>query len=165
MILGITGHRPHKLGGYNDATNKSKPIKAKLKEIFLEQKPKWVVSGMALGIDQWAAEVALELGIPVLGLIPCAGQECKWPQASQDYYNKLIERIIAAGGKIQYVSKEKYSIQCMHDRNARIVFYSHKILAVWDGSWGGTGSCVRLAKKASKPIIKLHPVTFEVTNE
>lgn len=162
MVLGITGHRPHKLGGYNDATNRSKAIKAKMKDIFLEVKPACVVSGMALGIDQWAAEVALDLGIKVLALIPCKGQECKWPLPSQKQYTELLERIIAAGGSVEYVSNEFYTPQCMHDRNQKIVDYSDKILAIWDGSWGGTGSCVRVAQKAKKTVIKIHPSTLVV---
>jgi uncharacterized phage-like protein YoqJ len=165
MILGITGHRPHKLGGYNDATNRSKAIKMKMKEIFLDSKPVCVVSGMALGIDQWAAEVALDLGIKVLALVPCKGQDCKWPFPSQKKYAELLERITIAGGSVEYVSKETYDLKCMHDRNQKIVDYSTQLLAIWDGSWGGTGSCVRLAKKAGKPVIKIHPNTLEVVYE
>lgn len=162
MILGITGHRPHKLGGYNDATNRSAALKAKMKTIFIMGKPSCVVSGMALGIDQWAAEVALDLGIKVMALIPCQSQDCKWPLPSQKKYAELLERIIKAGGSVEYVSKESYTPQCMHDRNQKIVDYSDKILAIWDGTWGGTGSCVRLAQKAKKPVIKIHPSTLVV---
>jgi uncharacterized phage-like protein YoqJ len=166
MILGITGHRPHKLGGYNDATNRSKEIKLILKKLFLQAKPTCVVSGMALGVDQWAAEVALDLGIKVLALIPCKGQESQWPDSSKKQYAALLWRIEDAGGSVEFVSNISYDpkLQQMQARNQKIVDYSTHLLAIWDGSWGGTGSCVRLAKKVGKSIVVVHPTTLEITH-
>lgn len=167
MVLGITGHRPQKLGGYNDATNRSYQIKGMLRKCFLQSKPSCVVSGMALGVDQWAAEVALELGIKVLALIPCAGQDSKWPPASQTKYAELLERIVQAGGSVEYVSTQSYhpALNQMQNRNQRIVDHSTEMLAIWDRTWGGTGGCVRLAKIAGRPVTIIHPTTLEVTHE
>jgi uncharacterized phage-like protein YoqJ len=163
MLLGITGHRPHKLGGYNDATNRSKAIKLVLKQCFLQAKPTYIISGMALGVDQWAVEVALELGITVMALIPCLAQDSKWPPASRIKYINLLDKITENNGIIEYVTKEPYSSTCMHLRNQRIIEYSTHILAVWDKSWGGTGGCVRMAKQAGRPLTVVHPVSLEIT--
>lgn len=165
LVLGITGHRPHKLGGYNDKTNRSQQIKYMLKKCFVQAQPTCIVSGMALGVDQWAVEVALEFNIKVMALIPCLAQESKWPPESQKKYAELLEQIKAAGGEIEYVTKEPYSPGCMQLRNQRIVDYSTHMLAIWDHSWGGTGSCVRLAKQAGRPITIIHPISLEVINE
>ena len=35
--------------------------------------------------------------------------------------------------------------------------YSDKVIAVWDGSKGGTGNCVRYAEKCGKEIIRILP--------
>ena len=164
-VLGITGHRPGKLGGYNDKTNKSSQIKYMLKKCFLQSNPACVVSGMALGVDQWAAEVALEMGIKVIALIPCLAQDSKWPPSSRTKYLELLQQIEAAGGVIEYITKEPYSQGCMTLRNQRIVDYATHMLAIWDKSWGGTGSCVRLAKKAGRPITIIHPTPLEISNE
>lgn len=165
MILGITGHRPHKLGGYDDSKNKSSSIKDVLRDYFTQTKPSCVVSGMALGVDQWAAEVALELGIKVLALVPCIAQDAKWPPSSKKKYVELLQKIKAAGGEVEFVTNETYTPSCMHVRNQRIVDYSTHMLAVWDRSWGGTGGCVRLAKQAKRPVTVIHPITLELTNE
>lgn len=165
MVLGITGHRPPKLGGYNNATNRRGDIKYVLKKLFVQLKPACVVSGMALGADQWAVEAALELNIKVLALIPCLGQESQWPIDSQQRYKSLLEQIVNTGGSVEYVSKELYTPACMHVRNQKIVDYSEQLIAVWDGSWGGTGSCVRLAKQAGRPITRVHPSNLEITHE
>lgn len=162
MILGITGHRPHKLGGYNDATNRCGQVKGVLATLFAQAKPACVVSGMALGVDQWAAEVALDLGIKVLALVPCVSQEQKWPPESQVKYRKLLDRIVEAGGEVEFVTKTTYTLTCMQLRNQRIVDYSSHMIAVWDGTWGGTGGCVRLAKQAGRKITVVHPTSLEV---
>lgn len=164
MVLGITGHRPNKLGGYNDATNRSTAIKAILRTIYAQSNPSCVVSGMALGVDQWAAEVALDRGINILALIPCAGQDAMWPEESKKKYAELLDRIMQAHGSVEYVSTQSYKpeLQQMQKRNQAIVDCSTHIFAVWDRSWGGTGSCVRLAKKAAKPITILHPTTMRL---
>lgn len=165
LILGITGHRPHKLGGYNDTTNRSKDIKLKMSEYFSQAKPECIVSGMALGVDQWAVEVALKLGIKVAALIPCLAQDSKWPTDSRIKYANLLDQITKAGGSLEYVTNEKYSLSCMQLRNKRIVEYATQMFAVWDGTSGGTGNCVRLAKQANRSIMIVHPVTLEVTYE
>jgi uncharacterized phage-like protein YoqJ len=165
MVLGITGHRPSKLGGYNDATNKSKDIKLLMKKAFVQAKPACIVSGMALGVDQWAVEVALELGIKVLALIPCLGQDSQWPPAARKKYAQLLTAIVEAGGSVEYVTNEPYTNTCMQLRNQRIVDYATDMFAVWDRSWGGTGSCVRLAKTAGRPVTIIHPTNYEVTHE
>jgi uncharacterized phage-like protein YoqJ len=165
MILGITGHRPHKLGGYNDKTNRSSQIKLTLKQCFAQAKPACIISGMALGVDQWAAEVALEMGIKVVALVPCLAQDSKWPPESRTKYVELLEKIKAAGGTIEYITKETYTPACMHLRNQRIVDYATHMLAIWDRTWGGTGGCVRLAKQAGRPVTIVHPITLEITNE
>jgi len=120
---------------------------------------------MALGVDQWAVEVALELGIKVMALIPCLAQDAKWPPISRQKYVDMLVLIQAAGGSIEYVTNEPYSPTCMALRNQRIVDYSTEMLAIWDRSWGGTGSCVRLAKKAGRPITIIHPATLDITKE
>lgn len=164
MVIGITGHRPQKLGGYNENTNRSKAVKQKLWSVFEQHKPKCIVSGMALGVDQWAVEVALEMKIPILALIPCAGQEKIWPANSQDKYQDLLLKIIQAGGSVEYVSDLPYNpaLQQMQKRNQEIVNHCDRLVAIWDGTWGGTGSCVRLAQKAKRPITKIHPQTLQV---
>lgn len=165
MLLGITGHRPSKCGGYNDNTNQSKQIKSILKKCFLQAKPTVIISGMALGVDQWAVEVALELGIKVIALVPCLAQDSKWPPASRIKYIDLLDKITQANGTIEYVTKEPYSSACMHIRNKRIVDYCTHMVAIWDKSKGGTYGCVQLAKQASRPITVVHPISLEVSHE
>lgn len=160
MILGITGHRPHKLGGYNPISNRSAWIKFEMEKFFKQKNVERINTGMALGIDQCAAEVALNVGIKITALIPCKDQERLWPEESRLRYQQLLEKI-ALNGEVVYVSLEPYSEGCMHRRNKEIVERSTEMLAVWDGTRGGTRDCVRLALNSSLRVTVLDPNTFE----
>lgn len=35
-----------------------------------------------------------------------------------------------------------------------------RLIAVWDGSNGGTGNCVKYAKEVGKPIVVINPTEF-----
>lgn len=164
ISLGITGHRPDKLGGYG-FSSLSHQIKWKMELFFVEKNPIRVISGMALGTDQWAVEVALKLNIPVLALIPCLDQERFWPPQAKAYYRELMDNIRRRDGQVEYVSAQPYSHGCMNRRNQALVEASSEILAVWDGSKGGTSDCVRKARHSGLPITILNPNTMEFKND
>src|SRR6185436_11792631 len=90
MIVAFTGHRPDKLGGY-DLPN---PIYIKVCQNIAEHlkllKPDKTISGMALGVDQWAAYISYKLRIPFIAAIPFEGQQTRWPRKSQNTYIKLL---------------------------------------------------------------------------
>lgn len=163
--LGITGHRPEKLGGYNDYSNLSAPLKLKMRDFFLEKGVTTLVSGMALGVDQWAVEVALGMGIKVAAMIPCIDQQRLWPDLVQTRYANLLLSVREAGGFVFFVSLDKYSTGCMHRRNLEIINTSNEILAVWDGTKSGTKDCVKSALRAGTPVTVLNPHTLEFRNE
>ena len=56
-----------------------------------------------------AAEVALDLGIKVLALVPCKGQESQWPLSSQKHYVALLWSIEDTDGKVEYVLHDTYN--------------------------------------------------------
>lgn len=159
--LGITGHRPDKLGGYDNFTNLSYGLKFKMMDFFLDKGVTTLVSGMALGADQWAVEVALGLGIRISALIPCLNQDKMWPVQARLHYQDLLEQIRKANGLIVYVSLQEYWKGCMHRRNLEIVSNSEEMLAVWDGSKGGTSDCVRIATREGLSVTVLNPQTLE----
>lgn len=148
MIMAVTGHRPDKLGGWHLPNQIFDFVRNAIKEAFLANKPEYVLTGMALGVDQWAAEVCVELGIKFIAAIPCNDQDKLWPAYSRTVYANLLGKSHAA----YVITPGAYSKDKMHTRNKWMVNNSHKLLAVWDGSPGGTASCVHYAQQVSKPI-------------
>lgn len=145
-----TGHRPDKLGGYGPAQV------AKVNRFarwYLEQhRPDHFVSGMAQGWDMACAAACATLGIPWTAAVPFPGQESKWPAASQEVYRRML----GMASEMVYVGKV-YSPAAMQDRNEYMVRRADGIVALWDGSPGGTGNCVRSATRAAVPVLNLWP--------
>lgn len=149
MIICGTGHRPNKLGGYG--------IAAQVKLLNLasgwlgDVRPDKVISGMALGWDYALAASAFELDIPFIAAVPFEGQERMWPSESQANYRTLLK----AAEQVVYVSSADYAPWKMQVRNQWMVDNCDSVLALWDGSSGGTGNCVAYANKVGRPVINL----------
>ena len=159
MILGITGHRPPTLGGYNIPNPTYDAVRDAIREKFEELKPEKIVSGMAQGVDQWAAEIAVEMNIPFIAAIPCDNQDSNWPQSSKDHYQELLSKAESCVN----VSPGPYTKDCMHKRDQWVVDNSDNLLAVWNGQrYGGTFATVRMAEKATKTIHRVNPEELEI---
>jgi uncharacterized phage-like protein YoqJ len=147
IILGVTGHRPDKLGGYGHSVHIDLVRTAKF---CLDQiKPVLVNTGMALGWDQAVADACIQLNIPFDAYVPCPEQPDKWPAESKKKWEELIK-------KAHYVrySSDFYHAGVMNLRNRHIVDNSNKILALWNGDRsGGTFNCVDLAVRANIKVL------------
>lgn len=149
MIVCGTGHRPNKLGGYGQEVTEKL---VRIAVLWLaENQPKRVITGMALGWDQALALAARELGIPYICAVPFVGMQDKWPQESKNLYIDILSDAF----EIVYVSDPPYAAYKMQVRNEWMVDRADAVLALWDGSDGGTGNCIRYATKKEKQIVNL----------
>ena len=69
----------------------------------------------------------------------------------------MYNDILSKPDIVKLVSDEEYKPWLMQKRNEYMVDLSDKVAAVWDGSKGGTGNCVRYAEKCGKEIISIVP--------
>ncbi len=151
MIVAGTGHRPNKLGGYSDeAFDLLVDIAI---EYLQEFKPDKVISGMALGWDTALAYASLTLEIPYICAIPFKGQETMWPEKSQRLYKLLLSE----SSSVVYVCDDGFANYKMQKRNEWMVDNCDILLAMHDGSVGGTNNCIKYAVKNNKKIVNLYP--------
>lgn len=151
MIIAGTGHRPDKLGGYSPHTNKK--VLAFATKTLEYHKPSLVLSGMALGWDSALAQASINLNIPFHAYVPFIGQEQVWPSATKLYYKALLAR----AEKVIICSTGGYSSAAMQFRNQRMVDSCELLLALWNGSRGGTANCISYAIFAGKPYTNYWP--------
>lgn len=155
MKIAITGHRPNKLGNdYNFTGPLMKKITVKLQSIIEDKKPNLIITGMALGIDTLWANLAIKNNIPFIAAIPCEGHESRWPDSSKKIYYEILIHPLCT---IHYVSEDTYTAWCMQKRNEYMVDECDLLVAVWDGTPGGTYNCVKYAKEQKKEIIRINP--------
>ena len=158
MKIAITGHRPNKLwNDYNLISQPMQNIKKALVELVREHKPTHLISGMALGIDTLWALIAVEHNIPLIAAIPCTNQEKAWPENSKKRYRSILKQI---GVQISMITPDEYTPECMQLRNEWMVDNCDLLIAVWDGTKGGTANCVRYASQVGKPMIVLDPNNY-----
>jgi uncharacterized phage-like protein YoqJ len=167
----FTGHRPHKLYGYNKYDKGNKKIREMLKDEIIYcievYNAKYFISGMALGIDQWGAEIVLDLqraypDIKLIAAIPCANQASGWPVHSQIEWKNIVDE----SDFVHYVSSATFNNYCLQRRNEWMVNNSCGQIAVWDGTKGGTANCIKYAmKKEKNNRITIHPKMFKVHRE
>ena len=159
----FTGHRPRKFPwGYDETDARC----VALKKALTEQIAKLVkagytdfFSGMAEGVDTWAAlaVLALKKENPALKLrcvLPCEGQADRWSASARELYFSILGQ----ADEVVYVSQE-YSEDCMLKRNRYLVDHAACLLAVYNGEWrGGTAMTVRYAQRKKRRILIIDPV-------
>ena len=162
----FTGYRLQKLPfGANEEDERCVRLKTLLRETIekaIKEGYTHFLSGMATGVDTFAAEIVLSLkekypGITLEAAIPCETQADKWHKKYKDRYRGLLSRCDR-----QTVLQKEYSADCMMNRNKYMVDRSDAVIAVWDGKPGGTGITVRYAEGRHKRIVMIDPVTFEI---
>lgn len=161
MIVAITGHRPDKLGtsqfsGYAPENPLRTWIKDRLRARLKQLRPLYGITGMALGVDQDFAEICIELKIPFIAAVPFIGQERQWPLQSRERYRELLAQaydieIVCAGG---------YERWKMLARNQWMVDHCNALLAVFDGTAGGTASTVLYANSVQREVYRIDPNEF-----
>lgn len=137
MIIAFTGHRPDKLGFWDPLHPVVTRVKASIRDFLIARWPAHILSGMALGVDQWAAQAAVDLGIPFIAALPCDEMDAKWPMPSQGRFHALL----AKARQIVVVSPGPYKPFKMDKRNRWMVDNCDLLASVWDGSGGGTANC------------------------
>lgn len=145
MILAATGHRPNKLGGHDTKTRRA--LGAFAIERLHWARPEKVIVGMALGWDQAMASACVALGIPFIAAVPFPGQADQWPEAARHRWQSLLLQ----AEHVEYV-EQTYGRETMQNRNRWMVDRCDEVLALWDGTMGGTYNCIRYAEKVGKPV-------------
>ena len=117
-----------------------------------------LISGMALGIDTLFAEIAINMKFPFIAAIPCWEQDKVWPVKSKELYGNLLANKLC---NIYQVYSGPYNNSCMQLRNQWMVDNCDLLIAVWDGTPGGTANCVKYAEAQGKPIKRINPLEIK----
>lgn len=98
----FTGHRPQSLPfGFNEADERCIALKQKLRDEIIRQIEEngvtHFITGMAIGVDMFAAEIVLGLksaynGITLECAFPCETQAEKWSEALRDRYFDIASK-------------------------------------------------------------------------
>lgn len=145
----FTGHRPEKLTADSAA----------IKEALATEVDKAIadgitefITGMARGVDLWAAELVLERrktnpSISLFCAIPYEGFEKKWSEYWQSLYRNILAN--ADGSK---VFQPHFTYTSFQERNRWMVDCSERVIAVFSGEKGGTKNTLDYASKVGVTV-------------
>ncbi|WP_081332906.1 SLOG family protein [Eisenbergiella tayi] len=154
--------------------DRKKPDCAQLKEMLyqiilklvLEERVTRFLSGMTLGLDEIFAELVLE----IKGQYPQVSLECviayeeqhiHWTVSQRKKYFEILENCDK-----EITLQGIYTEDCRRKWNRYVVDISGSMLAVWDNdNRSRTGQTVRYAREAGRNIIRIHPITMEITRQ
>ena len=135
----FTGHRPEKLTQPEAViiAGLEKEIRNAIADGFTT-----FISGMARGVDIWAAEIALRLresnpAIHLVAASPYRGFESRWSADWQSRYNAILQQ----ADLVRFVCPS-YSRDCFQRRNEWMVDRSSRVIAVYNGEPGGTRNTI-----------------------
>ena len=137
----FTGHRPKGLG-YPESDGRCTALKEKLRALIVklieEEGVTHFISGMAQGVDMYAAEIVLELKkqhpqITLECAIPYERQAAYWPEPLRNRYFSIAERCDR-----ETMLQRQYTPDCLRKRNRYMVDHADIVLAVWNGGPSGT---------------------------
>ena len=138
-LVMITGHRPQYMSP-SEQTSTRKLLHTVLARIQTRRPEMQLLSGMAIGADQWATEAALQLGVPVQAAVPFKGQESRWSPPQQAHYHYLLSLC----SQVHILSDAPYHPSLYLMRNQWLVEHANLALAVWGGARsGGTWDAVQ----------------------
>ena len=148
----FTGHRPQFLKRPED------DIKADLENSILQAMAEGYttfISGMACGVDIWAAEIVVRLmdshpELRLVAAVPFPGFDKAWDEDWRRRYSRLLSRA-------EYVKilRPAFSRGIYQQRNEWMVDHSSKVIAVYNGRSGGTRNTIRYARRCKVPVILL----------
>ena len=145
----FTGHRPEKL------TKPENEIITRLKEEIsraINDGFTFFISGMARGVDIWAAEIVLkmrDIGSPVHLICACPfdGFERSWDEK----WRKRYAEVIMKADRVEYICPG-YNRGCFQIRNKWMVDRSARVIAVFNGEKGGTKNTIEYAERTGVKV-------------
>jgi 8-oxo-dGTP pyrophosphatase MutT (NUDIX family) len=155
LIIGVSGHQ--NLG--DEATREF--VAQQFRELLVtyqQRVPHLVLySCLALGADQLFVRIALEQGVPVEVILPCADYETIF-HTEEDHHT--YTRLLQACQQVHLLPYQECSDDTFLAAGHWIVDQSDVMILAWNGlpsqGRGGTGDVATYARSIGRPFIHLH---------
>ena len=140
----FTGHRPEKLGCSEEAVIQL--LRSAIVDAY-GSGYRTFISGMARGVDIWAAEIVLEEraihpDIHLICALPNPGFEARWKRGWQEQYKTILSK-----ADLVKTICPVFSMAAYQKRNEWMVDHCALVLAVYNGQPGGTANTIDYARR------------------
>lgn len=155
----FTGHRPSKLPWkYDESDPRCADLKLRLRDAVIaayDEGFRHFLCGMAQGCDFYACECVLQLrevypDVTLEAAIPCPTQCDTWPEQQRQRYQKLLSAC-----DYETMVSAVYTKSCMQRRDRYMVDHAALLIAMFDGTAGGTRYTIEYAMKRGMDVVDL----------
>lgn len=145
----FTGHRPEKLAERQEIiiTALRKAILDAINDGYTN-----FITGMAYGVDIWAAEIILSLKSSYDLKLICAIPHPHFENICNAFWKEKYYQVLTQADEVNYILPH-YTSYCLRKRNNWMVEHSSLIIAVYNGSKGGTKNTIDYAIKNNIKVI------------
>jgi len=148
----FTGHRPEKLQSSETAVQKA--LAEAISNAYADGF-RTFISGMARGVDIWAAELVLEYkslhpDIHLICALPHPDFEKRWSKDWQQRYNTILSQ-----ADLTKTVCDAFSYGAYQKRNEWMVNHSARVIAVYNGEAGGTRNTIEYAKMQGVSLVTI----------
>lgn len=142
------GYRVQDMGGFagNDLQTSIKEI---IGTYVREHKDIVVLTSLNLGIETWAAQAALDAGVPYHVYIPFTNPHQKWPLSSRKLYTSLLHK---ASRRVT-VDEGEFAAAKMQAKDIRMIDDAEQICGFFNGRF----PLLKFIERANKSYVKLMP--------
>lgn len=147
----FTGHRPEKMG------RSEQEVKALLnREIDRAVGDGFdtFITGMARGVDLWAAELIVERknekNFCLICALPYPGFGTGWDQMAKKSFQLVLEQ-----ADLVETVHDSYVPYCFQERNIWMVDHSRRVIAAYNGTKGGTRNTILYAEKQKTEVCNI----------
>ena len=147
-IVAFTGHRPDIFREPEAARDAVNTI---AQNLVLHDKVEHFLVGGQRGVDSWAAQAAIDLGVPFTLILPLdvARFTSDWPAADR----ALLDSVGAQAAEVRIVGPATDPAAAHTERNRQLAQQADLLVAVWTRlEGGGTAETIALARAAGTPI-------------
>lgn len=121
---------------------------------FPSPSPVTFLVGGQRGVDTWAAEAGIQLGLPVELILPLPPRlfAANWEPSDRARLAALMER----ASTVEVVAEDGDQDQAYRERNRRIANRADRLIAVWTGlGGGGTAETLSFFRALGRPLEEL----------
>ena len=145
----FTGHRPEKLTRFEWLIKRD--LEKQIRQAIADGLDVFI-SGMARGVDIWAAEIVLKLRskgerIKLICACPYEGFEERWDANWKSRYQEILN----AADLVRYICPG-YSKACFQIRNEWMVNHTARVIAIFNNTPSGTMNTIEYAIKQNVPV-------------
>lgn len=145
----FTGHRPDKCVGTEEAIRGR--LLEKIRE-FMNRGYDTFITGMAMGVDTWAAEEVLKIkeespAVRLVCAVPFLGVERNRTEEQQKSFRAILEK----ADIVEYICPKGFR-RSFPARDKWMVDHASGVIAVFNGTHGGTEYTIRYAREKERLV-------------